>query len=80
MTERPRQIAPLQVFSNDQLEEIHLASLEVLRRTGVRVAFPEAVELLKEAGCWVDGERVRIPSHLTEWAIRVAPKRVVLSD
>ena len=80
MTDKPRQIAPLQVFSDDQLEEMHLASLEVLRRTGVRVAFPEAVELLREAGCWVDGERVRIPSHLTEWAIRVAPKRVVLSD
>ncbi len=80
MREKFRQIAPLQVFSDAQLEEIHLASLEVLRRTGVKVAFPEAVDLLQGAGCWVDGERVRIPPHLVEWAIGVAPKRVVLSD
>lgn len=80
MREKLRQIAPLQVFSKDQLEEIHLATLEVLHRTGVKVTLPEAVELLKKAGCWVDGERVRIPPHLIEWAMRTTPKRVVLSD
>ena len=80
MREHYRQIAPLQIFSNNQLEEIHLATLEVLRRTGVKVTLPEAVDLLKKAGCWMDGERVRIPPHLIEWAIRTAPKRVVLSD
>jgi trimethylamine--corrinoid protein Co-methyltransferase len=80
MREKRRQIGPLLVFSDYQLEEMHLASLEVLRRTGVQVAFPEAVDLLKEAGCWVDGEWVRIPPHLVEWAIKTAPKRVVLSD
>jgi trimethylamine--corrinoid protein Co-methyltransferase len=75
-----RQVQPLRVFSEAQLEELHATSLEVLRRTGVRVAFPEAVELLREAGCFVDGERVRIPPHLVEWAIRTAPSRVVLCD
>jgi trimethylamine--corrinoid protein Co-methyltransferase len=78
--EELRQIAPLQVFSDEQLEELHLASLEVLRRTGVRVQLAEAVSLLREAGCWVEGERVHIPPHLIEWAIRAAPERVVLSD
>ena len=75
-----RQVAPLRVFSDEQVEELHGASLEVLRRTGVKVAFPEAVELLKKAGCWVDGERVRIPQHLVEWAIRTAPSKVTVCD
>ena len=44
MRENPRRIEPLQVFSPDQLEELHQASLEVLRRTGVQVDLPAAVE------------------------------------
>ena len=68
------------VLSDDQLEEIHLATLEVLRRTGVAIKEPQGRELLKKAGCWVDGERVRIPAHLIEWALRMTPPRVVLCD
>ena len=75
-----RQMPPLQVFTEAQLEEIHYASLEVLRRTGVRVQLPEAVELLREAGCHVDGERVHIPPSVVEWAIRSAPTQVTLCD
>ena len=67
-----------QKLSHDQLARIHFASLEILERTGVRLHLPEAVELLKKAGADVsDRSRVRIPSHLVEWALNVAPKRVV---
>lgn len=68
------------VLSDAQLEDLHLGTLEVLRRTGVRVLVPEAREILKKAGCWVDGERVRFPAGLVEWAIRTAPSRVVLCN
>lgn len=75
------QITPgIQLLSESQKEEIHSATLELLRRTGVDVLVPEVRDLLKKAGCWMDGERVRIPSHLIEWAIRTAPTRVVLCD
>jgi trimethylamine--corrinoid protein Co-methyltransferase len=70
----------LQVLGDDQKARIHQATLEVLRRTGVRVLVPKVRELLSRAGCWLDGERVRIPPHLIEWAVRVAPKRVVMCD
>ena len=70
-----------QKLSRDQLERIHFASLEILERTGVQLHLPEAVELLKKAGADVsDGNRVRITSHLVEWALGVAPKRVVLAN
>jgi trimethylamine---corrinoid protein Co-methyltransferase len=68
------------VLSKDQIEEIHMATLEVLRRTGVVVKDAEGRDLLKKAGCWVDGERVRIPPSLVEWAMRTCPPRVVLCD
>jgi len=70
----------MQVLSDDQKAQVHQATLELLRRTGVRVVAPEVRELLDKAGCWLDGDRVRIPPHLIEWAIRSAPNRVVMCD
>jgi trimethylamine--corrinoid protein Co-methyltransferase len=70
----------LKVLSQSQIEEIHMATLEVLRRTGVVVRVEEIRSRMKAAGCWVDGERVYIPPHLVEWAVQTAPKRIVLCD
>jgi trimethylamine--corrinoid protein Co-methyltransferase len=68
------------LLSADQIEELHQATLEVMRRTGVRVDEPAAIEVFARAGCWVEGQRVRFPAHLVEWAIRVTPSRVMLCD
>ena len=68
----------LQLLSSDQKQQVHQATLELLRRTGVKVLVPEVRDLLEKAGCWLDGERVRIPPNLIDWAIQVAPSRVVL--
>lgn len=68
-------------LSDDQLEQIHNASLEILDRTGVCLYEEAALELLKKAGVKVeDGNRVRIPPGLVEWALSIAPKRIVLCD
>ena len=67
--------------TDDQLQEIHHASLEILERTGVRLHLQEAVDMLKKAGAHVsEGNRVWIPSYLVEKALNTAPKRVVLCD
>ena len=68
------------LLSADQIEELHQATLEVMRRTGVRVDEPAAIEVFGKAGCWVDGQRVRFPAHLVEWAIQATPSRVMLCD
>ena len=68
-------------LSDDQLERLHHASLEILDRTGVRLLADEALDLFARAGVKVvDGDRVHIPAGLVEWALSVAPKRVVLCD
>jgi len=68
----------MQIINEDQIREIHLAALEVLERTGIKMTHPRGVELLAGAGAKVDGDRVRIPAWLVEDAIRKAPSRVVL--
>ncbi len=66
------------MLSDDQIAELHQATLEIMRRTGVQVEEPAAIEAFGRAGCWVDGQRVRFPAHLVEWAVEVAPSRVML--
>jgi trimethylamine--corrinoid protein Co-methyltransferase len=68
-------------LSDDQVERLHHASLEILDHTGVRLFEPEALELLKKKGLQVDdGNWVRIPPGLVEWALSIAPKRTVLCN
>jgi trimethylamine--corrinoid protein Co-methyltransferase len=68
----------LKVLSTDQIEQIHLATLAVLERTGIQVTHVKALELLAGAGARVNGNRVRIPPHLVAEAIQTAPSRFAL--
>lgn len=69
------------MLSDAQLDEIHLASLEILRRTGVRVFEAQALALLQDAGCTVTDESlVRFPASVVEDALLHAPSRIVLCD
>jgi len=78
-TFNPLALPHLSMFDRAQCEQIHLASLEVLRRTGVRVHQGEALALLKEAGAHVsDDSLVKMPASLVEWALRQAPSRIGL--
>lgn len=66
-------------LSEQQSKELHDASLEIMERTGIRFYDEEAVELLRKGGARVsDGNRVYIPSWRVEWALRTAPKQMIL--
>jgi trimethylamine--corrinoid protein Co-methyltransferase len=67
------------LFTRDQCEAIHLATLEILRRTGVRVDHIGALALLRETDALVtDDHLVRFPPALVEWALAQAPSRIAL--
>ena len=68
------------MLSDDQCETVLNGALEVLERTGAEIHSPEALEIFKKGGCWVEGNMVRFPTHLVEWAIRSAPSRIVISN
>jgi trimethylamine--corrinoid protein Co-methyltransferase len=71
----------IRYLSPDQIQTIHQATLQVMERTGVVFYEPEVVEILRKAGAHVsDDNRVRIPAHLVEEALRTAPSRIVISD
>jgi trimethylamine--corrinoid protein Co-methyltransferase len=68
------------VLSEEQIQEVHLASLEILERTGVEVRNARALQLLKQVGAHVRGQHVRIPPDLVAQAIRTAGARMVRAN
>jgi trimethylamine--corrinoid protein Co-methyltransferase len=65
-------------FSDQEVEEIHRTTLRVLQEVGVVFSYEPALQLLKKAGCKVDGEKVYFPSRLVEEQVAKAPSRFTL--
>lgn len=70
----------LNVLSEAQCYELVMAAEEAMWRTGTDFHDKESLEILKKAGCWVDGKRVRIPANITEQCLRSCQKHVVLCN
>jgi trimethylamine--corrinoid protein Co-methyltransferase len=73
-----RPIEPTRVVSEDELESIHLASLEVLSTVGMDFLHPEAIKLWTKAGARVDGDRVRLDPELVLELISTVPSEFTM--
>ena len=69
---------PLRGVSDDELEAIHLASLRVLSETGVDFLDDTSRRQLADAGCAVDGDRVRFAPELVQQLVATAPAEFTL--
>jgi trimethylamine--corrinoid protein Co-methyltransferase len=71
----------LNSFTDDECYEIHLATLEVLEKTGVFVADDQALDIFDGGGAVVNPKKkiVKIPPYLVEDAIRTAPPKLFLA-
>ncbi len=61
------------LLTQEQVEKIHDASLEILEETGLKVRYEPARELFKAHGCSVDGERVKFPRAVVEKYRKLVP-------
>ena len=71
----------LNIFSDDELYDIHLATLEVLEKTGIFVENEDAREILHGGGAKIDNKTkiARLPQYLVEDALRSAPAKFVMA-
>ena len=69
----------MRVFTEEELREIHLATLEVLEKTDIYVQDEQAREVFDGGGARVDRASgiVRLQPYLVEEAIRSAPSKFV---
>ncbi len=66
----------VRMISDEQVRELHYATLEILSQTGVQMGDPQGRELLLEAGAWESNGRIKIPENLVTDAIATAPSRI----
>jgi trimethylamine--corrinoid protein Co-methyltransferase len=73
---KPKVGLDFQVFTEDELNDIHLATLEVLEHTGLFFDDEEALEVLDGGGAVIDKKNrvARFPANVVEDAIGSAPR------
>lgn len=71
----------LNMLSDDELYEIHLATLEVLKETGLFVEDESALDVFEGAGAMVEREKkiVKFQTFMIEEAINSAPSKILLA-
>lgn len=65
-------------FSHEDVRKIHNVTLKVLEETGVKFGYKPALNVLREAGCKVEGEKVYFPPKLVEEMVAKAPSEFTL--
>lgn len=70
----------MNAFSDDRIEAIHDAALEILEDIGIKVLLPEARKIFREGGAKVseDDEFVWIGREMVDSALKSAPKSIPL--
>jgi trimethylamine--corrinoid protein Co-methyltransferase len=78
MVKRGMRSGRLRYLNRDQVEQIHFASLEILKKVGLRCKSKRILEVFEKGGADVRDETIRIPEHLVNVAVRSAPKQILL--
>lgn len=67
-------------MGEQECQKIHMATLEILERTGVDVHDKKARQILGQGGADVEGLRVRLPEYMVSRALATVPQRITLYD
>lgn len=71
----------LSVMKAEHLNQVHDSSLSILKKTGIKVQSPRALDLFsRSSGAIVQDDKVYISSDLVEWALKAAPSEIEIFD
>jgi trimethylamine--corrinoid protein Co-methyltransferase len=70
----------IRMLSDEQIQEIHHTSLDILSRTGIVMKNEAGRELLLDAGAWESEQRIKIPPLMVMDAIGSAPSRISMHN
>lgn len=68
-----RNIPAYELLSAEGIEVVHDASMRILEDIGIDFRDEESLEIWRQAGAGVEGQRVRIPRELAMEKVRLAP-------
>jgi trimethylamine--corrinoid protein Co-methyltransferase len=76
----PARGGQFKLLSEEQIRDLHAATMEILQEVGVKVFHDDALEILRSNGCHVDFEKkiARIPEEVLMKYLGMAPSKVTL--
>lgn len=78
---RSQCVSNYRILTENQIQEIHQASMNILETVGVQVKNEKGVQILKDSGCTVKEDNIiLIPSGLVEQCIHSAPSSITIYD
>jgi len=71
----------IDILTEDGLDRIHAATMDVMQTTGIGVYHDEALKIFKDAGCRVDFKKrlVSIPEYLVNESLQKCPSGMLLA-
>ena len=76
---KPRCRPQYRLLSEEQIKQIHLASLEILANIGVQISHEEGLNLMEKNECEIgDNNIVRIPNWLVEDCMKTVPPQIII--
>lgn len=71
---------PIELLTKADVSRIHTGALDVLENTGVVFQHDRALNILRDVGCTVDKNKMRVtfPCHLVEASLKKCPSNVVI--
>src|SRR5919106_1264935 len=69
---------PLKLLSNDDVQAMHEATLQIMNDVGIIWTHQPSLDILIDAGCTVKGNRVCFPPDLVMDSVAKANKRPVI--
>ncbi|MEP1519939.1 trimethylamine methyltransferase family protein [Ascidiaceihabitans sp.] len=70
---------PVEPLSPEGVEAIHDGAMRILEEIGIEFLNPEALEILREAGCTIDGENVRMGREFVMEMVAKAPSEFTIT-
>ena len=68
------------MLTDDQIEELIKASMEILEKVGIKVLHDEARKMLRSAGAWGDEEIIKVPEYIVRKCLSMAPRGWTIYD
>ena len=70
---------PTEPLNEDGVQAVHNGAMRILEEIGIEFLNPDAVEILRKAGCIVDGENVRMGRELVMEQLKGIPARFTIT-
>jgi trimethylamine--corrinoid protein Co-methyltransferase len=70
---------PTEPLGPEGVEAIHDGAMRILEEIGIEILNPEALEILRKAGCTIDGENVRMGRDMVMEYVALAPSEFVIT-